>query len=116
MYLYKKIGAVAVLLCGFVLFVSLDSLAQEGPRRSRGKQRMQTPEQRTEHQLLRLTEQLTLTEKQQARVKTVLQKQATKLTALRDNASVKREQKRTKFRQITSDIRNQIRTLLTAEQ
>lgn len=66
--------------------------------------------------LARMTEQLNLTEAQQARIKPILEEEGKQLKALRDDTSLTRDQKRDKFREISMATFANIDAVLTPEQ
>jgi periplasmic protein CpxP/Spy len=69
-----------------------------------------------DRQLQRLTKQLKLTKDQQAKIKPILQDEFQKTSALRQNTSLSREDRRAQFMDIHKKAMDQIRPLLTAEQ
>jgi Spy/CpxP family protein refolding chaperone len=89
---------------------------QDGMREGRGPggpgRGMPSPEQR----LKRMTEALNLTSDQQAKIKTIMESEKTKMDALRDDTSVEGEAKRDKAMQIRKDSQASIREVLTADQ
>ena len=86
---------------------------QEGMRRGPGGPggRM-NPEER----LKRMTADLNLTADQQAKIKTIMESEKTKMDALRDDTSVEGDAKREKAMGIRKDTNSQIRAVLTADQ
>ena len=87
---------------------------QDGMRRGPGGPggRMGNPEER----LKRMTADLNLTADQQAKIKTILESEKTKMDALRDDTSVEGDAKREKAMGIRKDTNSAIRAVLTAEQ
>ena len=69
-----------------------------------------------EERLKRMTADLNLTTDQQAKIKTILESEKTKMDALRDDTSVEGDAKREKAMQIRKDSQSAIRNVLTAEQ
>ena len=66
--------------------------------------------------MAKLTSELSLTDEQQAKLKPIFAANDEKMKALRDDASLSREQKREKFRAIREEIAAQVKPILTAEQ
>ncbi len=66
--------------------------------------------------LARMTERLNLSGAQQARIKPILEDEGKQLRALRDDASLTRDQKREKFREISTAAYASIDAVLTPEQ
>ena len=66
--------------------------------------------------LARMTERLNLTEAQQARIKPIIEDEGKQLKALRDDTSLTRDQKREKFREISTVTFANIDAVLTPEQ
>jgi Spy/CpxP family protein refolding chaperone len=88
---------------------------QDGMRRGpggEGRRGMPSPEER----LRRMTAELNLTADQQAKIKTIMETEKSKMDALRDDTSVEGEEKREKAMQIRKDSQTGIRAVLTAEQ
>jgi protein CpxP len=81
-----------------------------GPGGRRGG--MMNPEER----LKRMTADLNLTADQQAKIKTIMDSEKTKMDALRDDTSVEGDAKREKAMGIRKDSNTQIRAVLTADQ
>ena len=81
-----------------------------GPGGRRGG--MMNPEER----LKRMTADLNLTADQQAKIKTLMDSEKTKMDALRDDTSVEGDAKREKAMGIRKDTNTQIRAVLTADQ
>jgi periplasmic protein CpxP/Spy len=75
-----------------------------------------SPEEREQRQLDALSDRLTLTADQQAKIKQVLVDRDAKLATLRSDDSVSADDKRTKTVEITQDGSAKIRALLTADQ
>jgi Spy/CpxP family protein refolding chaperone len=69
-----------------------------------------------EERLKRLTTELNLTADQQAKVKTIVESEKTKMDALRDDTSVEGDAKREKAMAIRKDSQDAIRAALTADQ
>ena len=66
--------------------------------------------------MAKLTSELSLTDEQQAKLKPIFAANDEKMKALRDDASLSREQKREKFRALREEIVAQVKPILTAEQ
>ena len=106
-------AVLAGLLCGIPLTRAADSAApaskpaagQRGEPGARARDRMQ-----------QVAKELNLTDEQKAQLKPVLQKEADKLKALRDDTSLSREQRREKVQAIRADIAAEAKKVLTAEQ
>jgi Spy/CpxP family protein refolding chaperone len=77
-----------------------------------GRRSMPSPEER----LKRMTADLNLTSDQQAKIKTIMESEKTKMDALRDDTSVEGDAKREKMMSIRKDTQSQIRAVLTADQ
>jgi protein CpxP len=88
---------------------------QDGMRRGpggEGRRGMPSPEER----LKRMTADLNLTTDQQAKIKTIMETEKSKMDALRDDTSVEGDPKREKAMQIRKESQSGIRAVLTAEQ
>jgi len=71
---------------------------------------------RLHHRMKMLSERLKLTDDQKAKLAPILQSEGDQLKAIRDDASLTREQKRDKARAVQQASKPQIRALLTPEQ
>jgi Spy/CpxP family protein refolding chaperone len=69
-----------------------------------------------EQQLDWLSERLKLTGDQKSRIKPILENEHKQLAAVREDSSLSRQEKRSKFRQIRSNALDAMRPLLTEEQ
>jgi Spy/CpxP family protein refolding chaperone len=76
-----------------------------GERGARAADRMQ-----------QMAKELNLTERQKAQLKPVLQKEAEKVKALREDPSLSREQRQAKLKAIRKDIAPELKKVLTPEQ
>jgi Spy/CpxP family protein refolding chaperone len=63
-----------------------------------------------------LTEALTLTPEQSAKIKPLVERDREKIAALRDDQSLSQEDRRTKMREISRSRMEEIRAILTPEQ
>lgn len=68
------------------------------------------------NELSRLSKELNLTDEQKAKVKPILQNEHKQMAALRNDASLSRQEKRAKFMDIRSKTLDQIHPILTEEQ
>ena len=97
---------------------SLPALAQNAPAAGAGEggqghyRGMPTVDQRVHH----LTKMLSLSDDQQAKVKSILEDQQSQATALRQDASLSQQDRRAKFQQIHEATQGKIRDVLTDEQ
>jgi Spy/CpxP family protein refolding chaperone len=66
--------------------------------------------------LQQMAEELNLTPEQKEKVKPILQEEAQKLRALRQDASLSPEQKREKARELRQELVNKLKPILTPEQ
>jgi len=76
---------------------------------------MQHEESADQH-LQMLSEKLSLSDDQKAKLKPVLQDQMQQMKAVRDDSSLTEEQKRTKMKSIHESLHDQINAVLTPEQ
>jgi periplasmic protein CpxP/Spy len=77
-----------------------------------GHHQMRTVDEQLQH----LTKKLNLSDDQQAKVKTVLEDQRTKMEALRNDASTSREDRFPKMREIHENSNTQIKAILNEDQ
>jgi protein CpxP len=73
-------------------------------------------QQGPEQELGWLSDNLKLTDDQKAKIKPLIEDEHKQLTALREDSSLSREEKRAKFRQIRTSTFDQIRPILTEQQ
>lgn len=105
-------------LCGSALAQSEPyDPAPQGPMQGQGKmgkRKMmpQTPKER----LKRMTARLGLSEEQKARILPILEEEAAKLGALREDKALSREQCRLEMRKIRKEMHDRITPILTPEQ
>jgi len=74
--------------------------------------KMPSPDQQLQH----MTKALNLTADQQAKIKPILEDRQQKMSALMQDNSLSREDRRAKFHEIGSSSREQIRAILTPDQ
>ena len=67
----------------------------------------------TEQRLERMTQQLNLTEAQQAQIKPILENESTQMQALRADTSLSQDDRRAKMMQIRQESASQIKPILT---
>ena len=72
--------------------------------------------ERMREHMAKVASELGLTDEQKAKLKPIFAAEGAKMKALRDDASLSREQKREKFRTIREEIAAQVKPILTAEQ
>jgi Spy/CpxP family protein refolding chaperone len=82
------------------------------PDRPKRRGRHMDPAQR----LQRLTEALSLTEGQQAKIKSIFQEEAGKRQAIMDDSSLSRDDQHAKRQELMKDIQTRVRAILTPEQ
>jgi periplasmic protein CpxP/Spy len=101
-----------------VCFLAVAAFAQQGPPpqggEGHGGPRRGMPT--AEEQLAMLTERLSLTPDQQAKVKTLLEDQRAQMGPIMKNESLSREEKGAKMREIHEGFKTKVRALLTDEQ
>jgi Spy/CpxP family protein refolding chaperone len=101
-------GVSIMILVGFRL-LSAAPLPQYGGQRTH---RQWGPDQ----ELARMSKQLHLTDAQQAKIKPILDEQHKQMMALRQDASMSREDRMAKFREIHEQTFEKMNPILTAEQ
>ena len=101
----KGIGIASLLLAGVVILTQ-GTLARA----------LQGPEQKRGFSADRITQQLNLTEEQKSRVQQYLEDSRSQLQVLRNDASLTREQRAQRMREIGQQTREKIQSLLTVEQ
>jgi Spy/CpxP family protein refolding chaperone len=69
-----------------------------------------------DQELARMTQQLHLTDEQQAKIKPILEEQHKQMMALRQDTSMSREDRRAKFQEIRKQTFEKMNPILTAEQ
>src|SRR5690349_24992526 len=74
--------------------------------------KMRSPDEQLQH----MTKTLNLTADQQAKIKPILEERQQKISALMQDNSLSREDRRAKFGEIHSSSSQQIRAILTADQ
>ena len=72
--------------------------------------------ERARDRMQQVAQELNLTEDQKTRLKPIFKKEADKLKALRDDASLTREQRQEKVKAIREEIKREVKPVLTAEQ
>lgn len=85
---------------------------------AKGKHKMnpERMEQKIEKRLAKMTEHLSLTEAQQAKVRVILESKKDTMVELHQNEELTREQKREQFKAARQDVQAQLDQVLTAEQ
>jgi Spy/CpxP family protein refolding chaperone len=106
---FLLVAGVAIMILLGIKMLSGAPLPQYGGRRMH---RQMTPEQ----QLERMTKQLNLTDDQQAKIKPILEDQHKQIMALRQDTSISREDRFTKFREIRKQTHDKIYPILNADQ
>ena len=110
----RRFSLIAALALGGLLACSMLATAQDSanpPDKKGGKNRF-TPEQ----QLERMTTQLSLTDEQKPKVKTVLEDSAKKRKGIMSDSSIDREQMREKMRPIMEEQNKKMKAILTDDQ
>jgi len=118
----NKLGFAGVLaLSGLIAFSSVSFAQTNNPPQSppagaggpggRGGPRM-TPDER----LKQLSEALSLTKDQEAKIKPILQDEAKKMQAVRDDTALSQADRRAKTREISDESTKKIQEVLTPEQ
>jgi Spy/CpxP family protein refolding chaperone len=87
-------------------------MGQEGPPPGEGRPPMPS----ADAQLKRLSKQLSLTSGQQQKIKPILENQVQQMQSLRQDTSLSREDRMSKFQQIHQDAVTQIKAVLTSDQ
>jgi hypothetical protein len=110
----KLVKASLITALAFGLCLSISPLAAQ----DRGdRPRQERPEgPRGQAQLQRLAEQLKLTEEQQTKLRPVLEEQAKKMMALRQDRELTPEQRRERMQKIREESTPKIKGILTTEQ
>ena len=106
-----KLGLIAALAVGSLLFFTSVSSAQENKDATKKKGGMSV-EQRME----RLTTELTLTDAQKPKVKAVLEDSQKKMTELRNDTALDQPQRREKFQALREEELKKMKAILTPEQ
>lgn len=110
--LLVRLMAVAVLLT-FGLTLMAQSEPQGGPPQGeRRRPMMQSPEERLD----RLAKDLNLTDDQKAKIKPILEKEADQMKALREDTSMSREDRRSKFMDVQQKSYEGIKAVLNPDQ
>jgi periplasmic protein CpxP/Spy len=111
----------AIVCLGVVLTVAaLPSFGQYGSggqtNRPEGRHERMGREQSVDDRVKHLTKELNLTEDQQAKVKSALEDEQRKISSLKQDSSLSREDRRTKFEEIRKNTSQQIRAILNEDQ
>lgn len=107
--MFLLVAGIAVMVLLGIRMLAAVPLPQNGGQRMRGPM---TPE---DH-LARMTQQLKLTDEQQAKIKPILEIQHNKMMDLRQDTSMSREDRFAKFREIRQDSLEKIKPILTPDQ
>ena len=102
-----RLAALTAFLCGAVLCFA-QAAAAPAPQAP--------PKPSITERLRNLGQQLNLTEDQKEKITPILQDEVKQLQGLREDASLSREQKFTKYRELRDNELTQIRPLLTEDQ
>jgi Spy/CpxP family protein refolding chaperone len=107
------------LVCGAVLALSPTLRAQDAAATPAAapETTTATPEaQRRVPLIERLTKDLNLTDDQQAKIKPILQDRRSKAQAIRGDASLSKEQRKDKMKEVSQSSNDQIKAILTPDQ
>jgi Spy/CpxP family protein refolding chaperone len=106
---FLLVAGVAVMILLGIKMLSAAPLPQDGGRRMH---RAMTPDD----QLARMTKQLNLTDDEQAKIKPILEEQHNKMMDLRQDTSMSREDRFSKFREIRQESMDKIKPILNSDQ
>jgi Spy/CpxP family protein refolding chaperone len=105
-----------LLVAGVLLMILMGIMMLAGaPLPQYGGQRMRGP-MTPEDQLARMTKQLQLTDEQQAKIKPIIEEQHKQMMDLRQDTSMSREDRRSKFGEIRQKSLEKMKAILTPEQ
>jgi len=105
----NKLSLIAAMALGGLVACSTLATAQDATPKKKGRF---TPEQ----QLERMTTQLSLTDEQKPKVKTVLEETSKKMQEIRSDTSIDRSEMRTKMRPIMEEQNKKLKAILTEDQ
>jgi len=110
----SKLSLIAAMALGGLVACSTLATAQDAPKDGKkgGKRGFPTIEQQME----RYTDQLTLTDEQKPKVKTVLEAQQKKMQELRNDSNLDQDARREKMQTIRKDTDTKMKGILTEEQ
>lgn len=106
---FLLVGGVAIMILLGIRVLAGAPMPQYGGRRMRGPM---TPAD----QLARMTKQLKLTDKQQAKIKPILEEQHKQMMDLRQDNSMSRQDRFARFREIRQESMKKIKPILTSKQ
>ncbi len=113
----------AIVCLGVVLTVAalaLPSFAQYGSGgrtgHPEGRHDRMGREQSVDDRVKHLTKELNLTEDQQAKIKSILEDEQKRMSSLKQDSSLSREDRHTKFEEIKKSTSQQIRVMLNEDQ
>ena len=106
---FLLVAGVAVMILLGIKMLAAAPLPQYGGRRMH---KPMTPEDR----LAQMTKQLSLTDKQQAKIKPILEEQHKEMMDLRQDTSMNREDRFAKFRAMRQESLEKIKPILTPDQ